>query len=84
MSRIKKILAALPLALLVAAKQRATLPLQPLGKILGGHTPYLLGIFANLGWFGFLSLFLGWLAAMGGASTGAHIFHAPIHQASHA
>jgi hypothetical protein len=26
---------------------------------------------AGLGWIEFLSLFLGWLAAMGGAATGA-------------
>jgi hypothetical protein len=35
------------------------------------HNPYLLDVFSGLGWIGFLSLFLGWLAAMGGASTGA-------------
>jgi hypothetical protein len=35
------------------------------------HNPYVLGVFADLGWAGFLSLFLGWLAAMGGASQGA-------------
>lgn len=35
------------------------------------HNPYLLTVFANLGWIGFVSLFLGWLAALGGASTGA-------------
>jgi len=38
------------------------------------HSPYFLGMFAGLGWIGFLSLFLGWLAAMGGASTGAGTF----------
>lgn len=35
------------------------------------HNPYLSDMFAGLGWAGFLSLFLGWLAAMGGAATGA-------------
>jgi hypothetical protein len=35
------------------------------------HNPYVLDFIAGLGWAGFLSLFLGWLAAMGGASTGA-------------
>jgi len=34
------------------------------------HNPYILGLFANLGWIGFFALFLGWLAAMGGSSTG--------------
>ncbi|HZQ23797.1 MAG TPA: hypothetical protein VFA89_13480 [Terriglobales bacterium] len=34
------------------------------------HNPYLLDVFTGLGWAGFLSLFLGWLAAMGGASSG--------------
>jgi len=35
------------------------------------HNPYLLDLFTGMGWVGFLSLFLGWLAAMGGAFTGA-------------
>jgi hypothetical protein len=34
------------------------------------HNPYLLDVFSGLGWAGFLSLLLGWLAAMGGASSG--------------
>jgi hypothetical protein len=34
------------------------------------HSAYILGVFANLGWIGFLCLFLGWLAAMGGAISG--------------
>ncbi len=33
------------------------------------HNAYLLGVSADLGWGLFVSLFLGWLAAMGGAST---------------
>jgi hypothetical protein len=35
------------------------------------HNPYLLTVFSDLGWAGFVALFLGWLAAMGGASQGA-------------
>jgi hypothetical protein len=35
------------------------------------HSPYLLDVTSGLGWAGFLSLFFGWLAAMGGASSGA-------------
>lgn len=31
---------------------------------------YLLTLFAGIGWPGFIALFLGWLAAMGGAATG--------------
>ncbi|MGH9517411.1 MAG: hypothetical protein ACRD3P_17220 [Terriglobales bacterium] len=38
------------------------------------HNPYILGLFADLGWTGFLSLFLGWLAAMGGATSGLNSF----------
>lgn len=39
------------------------------GLIDGMHSRYLSGLSVNLGWTGFLSMFLGWLAAMGGAST---------------
>ena len=35
------------------------------------HSPYILGVFADLGWIGFLCLLFGWLAAMGGASAGS-------------
>ncbi len=35
----------------------------------GASTPYLFAMFANWGWTLFASLFLGWLGAMGGAST---------------
>jgi hypothetical protein len=35
------------------------------------HSPYILSVFAGLGWAGFLSLLLGWLAAMGGAAGAA-------------
>ncbi|HKW75099.1 MAG TPA: hypothetical protein VJN64_06210 [Terriglobales bacterium] len=34
------------------------------------HSPYLLTVFADLGWGGFVALFLGWLAAMWGSSSG--------------
>lgn len=37
----------------------------------GAHNGYVLGIFADLGWSGFVVLLLGWLAAMGGGSQGA-------------
>lgn len=37
----------------------------------GLHSGSLPALFVNLGWTGFLSLFLGWLAALSGASTGA-------------
>lgn len=37
----------------------------------GTHSPYILTVFGDLGWIGFFSLFLGWLAAMGGAAHGA-------------
>ncbi len=33
------------------------------------HSPHLLDMASGLGWAGFLSLFFGWLAAMGGASS---------------
>lgn len=34
------------------------------------HSSYLLSLASGLGWAGFIALFLGWLAAMGGASSG--------------
>ena len=34
------------------------------------RSPYLLSLFSGLGWYGFLALFLGWLAAILGASSG--------------
>ena len=37
----------------------------------GPHSSYMLTVFADVGWIGFVSLFLGWLAAMGGAAHGA-------------
>jgi hypothetical protein len=36
----------------------------------GPHSPYMLTVFADIGWVGFISLFLGWLAAIGGAAHG--------------
>lgn len=35
------------------------------------RSSYFLDVISGLGWAGFLSVFLGWLAAMGGASVGA-------------
>jgi len=40
-------------------------------KTTSPHSGYVLGIFADLGWSGFVALLLGWLAAMGGGSQGA-------------
>lgn len=37
----------------------------------GTHSPYVLSVAADLGWVGFIGLFLGWLAAMGGAAHGS-------------
>jgi hypothetical protein len=37
----------------------------------GAHSGYTLTLTANVSWILFVSLFLGWLAAMGGASSGA-------------
>jgi len=33
----------------------------------GVHSPYMLTVFADIGWAGFLALLLGWFGAMGGA-----------------
>jgi len=35
------------------------------------HSPYMLTVFADVGWTGFIALFLGWLAALGGAAQGS-------------
>ena len=49
------------------------------------HNAYLLGTFADVGWGLFASLFLGWLAAMGGASTAHREFsHRAVEQHVHA
>ncbi len=34
------------------------------------HSPYILTVISDIGWIGFAALILGWLAAMGGASSG--------------
>lgn len=34
------------------------------------HSPYILGAIADIGWAGFVALFLGWIGAMAGASHG--------------
>jgi hypothetical protein len=38
------------------------------GLAAGAHSPYMLTVFADVGWIGFFCLLLGWLAAMGGAA----------------
>lgn len=43
--------------------------------------PAFLHAYAGLGWAGFLSLFFGWLAAMGGAATGQHKAFMPVRNA---
>ena len=47
------------------------------GAVISGapHSSYILTVFADLGWIGFFSLFLGWLAAMAGAAQGAVASH---------
>lgn len=37
------------------------------------HSPYMLTVFADVGWTGFIALFLGWLAALGGSAQGSGI-----------
>jgi hypothetical protein len=44
----------------------------------GVHSAYVLAIASELGWMGFVALFLGWLAAMWGASSG--VGHKPAVQ----
>jgi hypothetical protein len=41
--------------------------------IAGPHSAYVLKLFSDLGWSGFVATFLGWLAAMGGAATGTRM-----------
>ena len=36
----------------------------------GAHSSYMLTVFSDLGWIGFVALFLGWLSAIGGALHG--------------
>jgi hypothetical protein len=45
--------------------------ISPAGAIGGTHNPFALGVGANLGYGGFVGTFLGWLAAMWGASIGS-------------
>ena len=47
------------------------------------HSGYLLGIFADLGWSGFVALLLGWLAAMAGGSQGVTQRSAPTNPNVH-
>jgi hypothetical protein len=39
----------------------------------GAHNPYMLTVFSDIGWIGFFSLLLGWLAAMGGAASAVKV-----------
>ena len=41
-----------------------------LQQVTGVHSPYALSVFADLGWAGFVALFLGWLGAMFGCNQG--------------
>ncbi len=43
------------------------------GLAAGPHSPYMLTVFSDVGWIGFACLFLGWLAAIGGASHGSRL-----------
>ena len=40
------------------------------GAAASAHNSYVLTVFSDIGWAGFVALFLGWLAAIGGASHG--------------
>ena len=44
----------------------------------GVHSPYMLTVFSDIGWIGFVALFLGWLAAMGGAAHATHAQAKPV------
>jgi len=46
------------------------------------HSGYLLGMFADLGWSGFVALLLGWLAAMGGAAQGGTLADSTANRAT--
>ncbi|MGC1105881.1 MAG: hypothetical protein WA876_05025 [Candidatus Acidiferrales bacterium] len=56
------------------------------GAFGGMHSAYALGLYSGLGWIGFVALFLGWLAAMGGAASGTNsrAAHLPSQQIRHA
>ncbi len=43
----------------------------PAGAASGVHSSYLFSVLTDIGWPGFFALLLGWLAAMGGASSAA-------------
>lgn len=51
----------------VAALVVAVLGSNNLGNVAGIEHPFLLVAASNIGWYGFVALFLGWLGAMGGA-----------------
>jgi hypothetical protein len=44
----------------------------------GAHSPYMLTVFSDIGWIGFVALFLGWLAAMGGAAHATRAVAKPV------
>jgi hypothetical protein len=72
-------------ALVVAVIAGITVPVAATPGV--EHGPYLLDMFADLGWIGFLSLFFGWLAAIGGATaaTRSRMHSAAVqHQVGHA
>lgn len=46
---------------------------------LAGHS-YVIGLFSHLGWALFVGLFLGWLAAIGGASSAHKEFPSVVQQ----
>jgi hypothetical protein len=55
-------------------------------RLAGTNTPFLIGLFSDVAWPLFVSLFLGWLAAMGGAMSAHRQFPRPVArpQTSHA
>ena len=56
---------------LVLLSQGAVAAAAPTGAENGIRSLYLLTVFADFGWAGFAALLLGWLAALGGASSSA-------------
>ena len=59
------VIATLLVVLFAAAAASGSVVTEPAGT----HTPYMLTMLSDMGWIGFFSLFLGWLAAMGGAAS---------------
>src|SRR5579864_5767594 len=55
-------------------------------RLAENNTPFLIGLFSEVGWPLFVALFLGWLAAMGGAMSAHRQFPRPVArpQTSHA